>query len=890
MKKKLALLTLTLLGIVAIVGGTTYAFFSFTRSGSTENTITSGDIVFHYDEISGKGRGINLIDALPVDSDNDAKESNDYFDFKVTSNSNIAQIPYTISAKLSDDSDLDNTIVKVYLTKVVGATETQILYTTLDQLEERTFLNNDVQKVLYRDTVSVNGQSYEVNYRLRMWIAEGTDFTSGTYNNKKVLLTVNVYTNEGQLLTKEEHYTKSDDTSIKMISANNTYLLTESSDTDVNYEVNVPNEINTADFDIIEKNIAASSTVTELGPTLSYNDKGIIKRLSKSSTFTLLSGDNYFKVTTTAADGETSKDYILNVYREYNKDNNLTSLSVDGYAFTETFDEDTLTYHVSNAVEASSITISGNKSADVAQIEGTGTKTLAWGENTFTVTVTPEDPNTQPKVYTIIVNNQRPTAPVITGGTTGNKVLMNTKISMTEPGTAISGVSGYEYYTTQSSTVPSDSTQGTALAYPYEVKVENQGSTYVYYRTVSTNGNKSSWTSAQKINITPGLYDDNGNTIKTWAQLESLGLTKTSIETTYTSSNYKTAAGSPYKVFTDNSLTGNIVLPNTITKVGQYSFRDVSITGLIVSNSVTFIDQDAFKNTVVKTVIIPSSVTTMGTGVFSRCANLATVMLSDNMTSIPAWTFEMDTALTSINIPNSLTEVGRNAFDSCTNIQFNVYDNGNYIGSSTNPYYYLAGPVSTTASSITIHPDTKIIGANAFYYNKTLTSISIPNNVISISPLAFSGCSNLRTIALSNNLKDIGENAFSGVPITSITIPASVIKIGNEAFFGCSSLTSVTISNGVTNVGRYAFFRSGLTSVTIPASVTSIGNYAFGSCPNLTTVTFADTSKQWMLLSDSTATSGTNISITNPTTNATNLRYTSSESPSGYANYFWKRK
>ena len=73
--------------------------------------------------------------------------------------------------------------------------------------------------------------------------------------------------------------------------------------------------------------------------------------------------------------------------------------------------------------------------------------------------------------------------------------------------------------------------------------------------------------------------------------------------------------------------------------------------------------------------------------------------------------------------------------------------------------------------------------------------------------------------------------------MTSVTIPNSVISIGNRAFCECSGLTSVTIGNSVTSIGYEAFWGcSGLTSVTIGNSVTEIGGYAFSGCTGLTRI------------------------------------------------------
>ncbi|MCH5237537.1 MAG: leucine-rich repeat protein, partial [Muribaculaceae bacterium] len=93
-----------------------------------------------------------------------------------------------------------------------------------------------------------------------------------------------------------------------------------------------------------------------------------------------------------------------------------------------------------------------------------------------------------------------------------------------------------------------------------------------------------------------------------------------------------------------------------------------------------------------------------------------------------------------------------------------------------------------------------------------LTSVEIPNSVISIGSSAFYGCSGL----------------------TSVEIPNSVISIGSSAFYGCSGLTSVEIGNSVTSIGAYAFRNcSGLISIELPESLTKIENGVFMGCTNL---------------------------------------------------------
>lgn len=90
----------------------------------------------------------------------------------------------------------------------------------------------------------------------------------------------------------------------------------------------------------------------------------------------------------------------------------------------------------------------------------------------------------------------------------------------------------------------------------------------------------------------------------------------------------------------------------------------------------------------------------------------------------------------------------------------------------------------------------------------------------------------------------IGDRAFYYMPgeITSISIPDSVISIGEDAFGGCYALTSIYISDiaawcnitGLQNLMRCGssdkklyLNNEPITNLVIPDSVTSIGDYAF---------------------------------------------------------------
>ena len=153
---------------------------------------------------------------------------------------------------------------------------------------------------------------------------------------------------------------------------------------------------------------------------------------------------------------------------------------------------------------------------------------------------------------------------------------------------------------------------------------------------------------------------------------------------------------------------------------------------------------------------------------------------------------------------------------------------GRYVGDIIVPkdFVYQDVPYTVTA-----------IDAEAFS-DSYITSISIPESVISIGEKAFSGCSRLTSVEISPNLKSIGKSAFSGCSrLTSISIPKNVETIEKAAFKQCSALTTVNISEGVKNINDDAFNGcSRLTTISIPESTTYIGGSAFCDCSSLSTI------------------------------------------------------
>ena len=329
-----------------------------------------------------------------------------------------------------------------------------------------------------------------------------------------------------------------------------------------------------------------------------------------------------------------------------------------------------------------------------------------------------------------------------------------------------------------------------------------------------------------------------------------------------------------------------IVIPNSVTYIGDDAFSMTALSSVVIPNSVTSIGKGTFWNcTFLSSIVIPNSVTSIEKQAFDGCTSLSSIVIPDSVTDIGESAFSSCTSLSGVVIPNSVKSIGESAFSSCTSLS------GIVIPNSVKSIGYRMFSSCTSLSSIVIPNSVTSIGDSAFWDCTSLFSIIIPDSVTSIGSCAFSNCSSLSNIVIPasvtnmdgnpfsywngiltvlsssffyandvlidnvkktiiafrnkessyiipNSITGIGPNAFSHCEtLSNIFIPNSVTSIGDNAFWGCKSISSIVIPNSVTSIGDNAFGGcTTLSKIVIPNSMTSIGNRAFDSCASLSSI------------------------------------------------------
>lgn len=209
-------------------------------------------------------------------------------------------------------------------------------------------------------------------------------------------------------------------------------------------------------------------------------------------------------------------------------------------------------------------------------------------------------------------------------------------------------------------------------------------------------------------------------------------------------------------------------------------------------------------------VVIPDSVVYNGTtyavtkivsATFAYCTGLTGVTIPATVTSIGSQAFIYCMGISYLTVPSTVTSIGTYAFSYVRHVEYHGTATGApWDALSMNGYvegdFAYRSPAKDTLAA----------------YLGTADTVTVPSTVRVITRAAFENCHNL----------------------TSVVLPDSLISLGGRVFASCNALTSVNIPEGVTEIPAYAFMGCpGLTSFVIPSTVTTIEMRAFSSCRNL---------------------------------------------------------
>jgi len=283
-----------------------------------------------------------------------------------------------------------------------------------------------------------------------------------------------------------------------------------------------------------------------------------------------------------------------------------------------------------------------------------------------------------------------------------------------------------------------------------------------------------------------------------------------------------------------------IILPNSLTYIGDAGLSDCYIKQINIPDSVTYIGKAAFSGCkYLEHIELPDSVTEIGLGAFDVCLELRSIKFPKNITNIPdqcastcnsldnvvipekvtsigEWAFAFDWALHTVTIPLSVVKMGEEPFYSCDSLS-TVYYEGSpedfqkiQMDSSTRlklTPLVVYGKSSEESSSYPIDepsantdPEAENydyeVNSDGFIrinkYKKNEENVLIPSTiqgtpVSEISSYAFADCTGIKSVTLPDYLKTISFSAFEN----------------------CTALDEIVLSDTISSIKRDAFKNTG---------------------------------------------------------------------------------
>lgn len=201
-----------------------------------------------------------------------------------------------------------------------------------------------------------------------------------------------------------------------------------------------------------------------------------------------------------------------------------------------------------------------------------------------------------------------------------------------------------------------------------------------------------------------------------------------------------------------------VVIPSTVTSIGELTFEFSTIGEIIISEGVSEINENAFSCVNVGRLVLPSTIKYIAPNAFASSKNalfadkyrINEVVLSEGITEISDEAFK-NANIDRVLLPSTLKKIGRSAF--------------------------------------------KSVG---------LKEINIPNGVKEIGQFAFME-NNIENLIIPSSVTTINESVFFSNDIKQLTIPEGVSQIERGAFFRNTKLEEVILPSTITSLGTNAF-------------------------------------------------------------------------------------
>jgi hypothetical protein len=305
-----------------------------------------------------------------------------------------------------------------------------------------------------------------------------------------------------------------------------------------------------------------------------------------------------------------------------------------------------------------------------------------------------------------------------------------------------------------------------------------------------------------------------------------------------------------------SSLTQPVTIPDATTSVGGAAFYNTGIRNVTLKTNFVSIYLASFTVANITSVTISSDSTSICDQCFRNCANVPSISIPASVTYIGDQAFRGCAALSSVTLPTILRFIGGTAFYDCTSLkEITIPDATTSVGGSC---FYNSGIVNATFcgnfilpnqvfpyanfTSITLSEATTVLPGESYLSNaNNLISIRIPDSVTTLNNNVMQNCAKLTNIIINSHtsrLRNLPFFGFSGnTKLTSFTYPDSLVSIDRGVLDGCTSLKTITCKTNA-QLGNGASYLANVPNVIISNASNLIAGSMFLNYTLITSVTF----------------------------------------------------
>lgn len=288
----------------------------------------------------------------------------------------------------------------------------------------------------------------------------------------------------------------------------------------------------------------------------------------------------------------------------------------------------------------------------------------------------------------------------------------------------------------------------------------------------------------------------------------------------------------------NNQFIQTVFIADGVQKINEYAFGyNESIKSIVLPVTLTEIGEYALYQTSISNLRIPDNVVKIGQSAFDKCANLLQIVFATETTISSAPIFDNDILGDNNNILIFGPKDGnlQDAFEE-KGYSYNVgtsFECFNYY--IENDQITIRGLKSHAASCDANHQNLVVprqidgytvtgIAERAFYNNASIIAVELPATITNIGYAAFQNCNNVEKFVIDSANENYaiegagliengnvfhsylaGLNKSAGSYSSEYTLPSSVTSIMRFAFANANALKTVTLNEGLTDIDYQAF-------------------------------------------------------------------------------------